>query len=217
MQTACQEEGIMILQNIWNYLPNKKSHTTVNFESLATAVSEHQILDQKYFHQKRLKVRKLQLHSVLNITNGIMCQWFKFIENLLVIIWNIPVTAISLHRTENKRYGTRSTNLLTFFKVKLGRNTTTYRICHFLPGVCIMVRRRVYKTWPFCFFWDTLITTTSIDLSFITFLYLKYQTLSTYEHQQYEVTCLAKCGQHIVLAWKWTFNIEKLLLQLNAW
>lgn len=45
-QVNPEEEGIMILQNIWNYLPNKKSHTTVNFESLARAVSEHQILDQ---------------------------------------------------------------------------------------------------------------------------------------------------------------------------
>jgi hypothetical protein len=46
LQVNPEEEGIMILQNIWNYLPNKKSHTTVNFESLARAVSEHQILDQ---------------------------------------------------------------------------------------------------------------------------------------------------------------------------
>jgi hypothetical protein len=41
-----EEEGIMILQNIWNYVPNTKNHTTVKFESLATVVSEHQILDQ---------------------------------------------------------------------------------------------------------------------------------------------------------------------------
>jgi len=36
----------MILQNTWNYLPNTKDHTTENFESLATVVSEHKLLNQ---------------------------------------------------------------------------------------------------------------------------------------------------------------------------
>jgi hypothetical protein len=80
-----------------------------------------------------------------------------------------------------------------------------------------MVWYRVNKTWLFCFFKDALVITTGIYLPSITPLYSKHKTLSTHQHQQYEVTCSAKHGKHIVLVWKWAFSTPKLQLQLIAW
>lgn len=122
-----------------------------------------------------------------------------------------------LYMPENKRVTMKLKSCTVQFwikslsiKILVWQHCHHTKSCHFLPNIWNVIRHRVNKTWLFCVFENTLVTTTSIYLSSIPSLYSEYKTLPTHQHQQHKVTCWAKQeSTKLFTTCKWWFNIAK--------